>query len=164
MQGKDINDLYTLEAGSRTAGAKKILIKHAGLEKTGGVSNDELLNMMKVVRQGDLNEQSLSKHDDFIRYAYDLEENGTKLRLVVEEYNDGRKVFDFYSDRNFTPKDNQAQKYQNIKAEQKQEIKDKSEAVFGKNYPEFKGKGQEAIQHLLKTKSGQVQGAFIKMI
>ncbi len=32
--------------------------------------------------------------------------------------------------------------------------------IFGENYAEFKGKGQEAINHLLKTKSGQVQGAF----
>lgn len=33
-------------------------------------------------------------------------------------------------------------------------------ALFGENYAEFKGKGQEAINHLLETKSGQVQGAF----
>ena len=32
--------------------------------------------------------------------------------------------------------------------------------IFGENYAEFKGKGQEAINHLLETKSGQVQGAF----
>ena len=40
---------------------------------------------------------------------------------------------------------------------QEQHIQD-----FGKNYPEFKGKGQEAIKHLLQTKSGQVQGAFYR--
>ena len=32
--------------------------------------------------------------------------------------------------------------------------------IFGENYAEFNGKGQEAINHLLETKSGQVQGAF----
>ncbi|MDE5592122.1 MAG: hypothetical protein K2I63_04105, partial [Helicobacter sp.] len=33
---------------------------------------------------------------------------------------------------------------------------------FGTNYPEFYHKGEEAIEHLLKTKSGQVQGAFYR--
>ena len=101
LQGKDTSDLYTLESGSRNAGVKKILIKHAGLEKTGGVSNDELLNMMNVVRNGEINKDSFALFNDRIRYAYDLDENGVNLRLVVDEYNDGRKVFDFYSDRNF---------------------------------------------------------------
>ncbi|MGX2973351.1 DUF3519 domain-containing protein, partial [Helicobacter sp. T3_23-1059] len=91
--------------GSRTHGAKKILIKHAGLEKTGGVSHEELLDIMKPVRQGELTPQSFSKHNDFVRYAYDFtDENSIILRLVVEEHNDGKKIFDFYSDRNFTPK------------------------------------------------------------
>ena len=35
---------------------------------------------------------------------------------------------------------------------------------FGTNYAEFKGKGQEAIKHLLEVKNGQVQGAFSKQI
>ena len=34
--------------------------------------------------------------------------------------------------------------------------------IFGENYAEFKGKRQEAVNHLLKTKSGQVQGAFYR--
>ncbi|MDE5603777.1 MAG: hypothetical protein K2I71_07705, partial [Helicobacter sp.] len=33
---------------------------------------------------------------------------------------------------------------------------------FGENYPQFCHKGQEAIEHLLQTKSGQVQGAFYR--
>lgn len=33
---------------------------------------------------------------------------------------------------------------------------------FGTNYAEFKGKGQEAIKHLLEVKNGQVQGAFYR--
>lgn len=80
------------------------MIKHAGVEKTGGLSNDELLDMMKPIREGILNADSFSQHKDFIRYAYDLDSNGVRLRLVIEEHNDGKKVFDFYSDRNFTPK------------------------------------------------------------
>ncbi|MDD6055193.1 MAG: hypothetical protein PUB96_01405, partial [Helicobacteraceae bacterium] len=36
-----------------------------------------------------------------IRYAYGLEKDGVKFRLVVDEYNDGKKIFDYYSDRNF---------------------------------------------------------------
>lgn len=34
--------------------------------------------------------------------------------------------------------------------------------IFGENYAEFKGKRQETVNHLLKTKSGQVQGAFYR--
>lgn len=33
---------------------------------------------------------------------------------------------------------------------------------FGENYPQFYHKGSEAIEHLLQTKSGQVQGAFYR--
>ncbi|WP_244196386.1 hypothetical protein, partial [Helicobacter labetoulli] len=33
---------------------------------------------------------------------------------------------------------------------------------FGENYPQFYHKPQEAIKHLLETKSGQVQGAFYR--
>ena len=38
LQGHDLNDLYSFEYGSRNAGAKKIMIKHAGVEKTGGLT------------------------------------------------------------------------------------------------------------------------------
>lgn len=101
VQGKDLNDIHILESGSRKKGAKKILIKHAGLEKTGGLSNDELLNMSKIIKNGQLSSDSFELKDDFIRYAYDLKEDGVNLRLVVDEFNDGKKIFDFYSDRNF---------------------------------------------------------------
>lgn len=35
-------------------------------------------------------------------------------------------------------------------------------AEFGENYPEFKGRGAEALTHLLKVRQGQVIGAFCK--
>ena len=38
----------------------------------------------------------------------------------------------------------------------------KENRVFGKNYPQFYHKGQEAIGHLLQKRSGQVKGAFHK--
>lgn len=102
LQGKDINDLYSLESGSRKKGAKKILIKHYGIEKTGGLHDDELLGMMKIVRDGDINAESFSEGKDFIRYAYELVEQGdVRLKLVVDEFNDGKKIFDLYSSRNF---------------------------------------------------------------
>ena len=31
------------------------MMKHAGVEKTGGLNNDELLNIMDVIRGGDIN-------------------------------------------------------------------------------------------------------------
>ncbi|WP_281746794.1 hypothetical protein [Helicobacter suis] len=43
--GKDLKDLYRLETGSRKTGARKIIIKHFGTEKTGGLSADELLKI-----------------------------------------------------------------------------------------------------------------------
>ena len=101
LQGNDLNDLYTLERGSRKAGGKKIMIKHAGIEKTGGLTNDELLGVVDVVRSGRIAEDSFEQFNDRIRYAYDLKENGVKFRVVIDEYNDGKKVFDYYSDRNF---------------------------------------------------------------
>lgn len=35
-------------------------------------------------------------------------------------------------------------------------------AEFGENHPEFKGRGAEALTHLLKVRQGQVVGAFYK--
>ncbi len=59
--------------------------------------------MMKVVRVGELDKNSFTQHKDFIRYAYNLKDkDGLNLRLLIDEYNDGKKVFDFYSNRNFT--------------------------------------------------------------
>ena len=77
------------------------MIKHAGIEKTGGLTNEELLGIMDVVRGGRITEDSFEQFSDRIRYAYDLKENGVKFRVVIDEYNDGKKVFDYYSDRNF---------------------------------------------------------------
>ncbi|WP_298056562.1 hypothetical protein [uncultured Campylobacter sp.] len=101
LQGKDLGDLYSLEQGGKNAGAKKIMIKHAGIEKTGGLSNDELLNIMDVVRNGKIADDSFELRDDIIRYAYDLKKEGVNFRVVIDEFNDGKKIFDYYSDRNF---------------------------------------------------------------
>lgn len=101
LQGKDLSDLYALEQGGKNAGAKKIMIKHAGIEKTGGLSNDELLNIMDVVRNGKIADDSFELRDDIIRYAYDLKKEDINFRVVIDEFNDGKKIFDYYSDRNF---------------------------------------------------------------
>ncbi|EMZ41470.1 hypothetical protein C826_00490, partial [Helicobacter bilis WiWa] len=101
IQGKDLNDLYTLENGSRQQGARKILIKHYGIEKTGGLNDSELLDISSVVKKGELDANSFELKDNFIRYAYDLQNENVNLRVVVDEFNDGKKIFDYYSDRNF---------------------------------------------------------------
>ena len=77
------------------------MIKHAGVEKTGGLNNDELLNIMDAISGGDINSDSFEQLPNKIRYAYTLEKNDVKLKVVVDEYNDGKKIFDYYSDRNF---------------------------------------------------------------
>ncbi|MFP6225807.1 DUF3519 domain-containing protein, partial [Helicobacter pylori] len=98
----DLNDLYILEQGSRNAGARKILRKHYGVENTGGLTNDELINMSEVIKNGSVLLDSFKRINEGFRYAYEWENNGVKLRLVVDDLNNGNKIFDFYSDRNFT--------------------------------------------------------------
>ncbi|EJC11726.1 hypothetical protein HPHPP16_1052 [Helicobacter pylori Hp P-16] len=102
IKGIDLNDLYLLEQGSRNAGARKILRKHYGEENTGGLTNDELLNMSEVIKNGSVLLESFERLKNGFRYAYEWDNNGVKLRLVVDDLNNGNKIFDFYSDRNFT--------------------------------------------------------------
>ncbi len=102
IKGIDLNDLYILEQGSRNAGAKKILIRHYGEENTGGLTNDELLNMSEVIKNGSVLLESFERIKNGFRYAYEWENNSVKFRLVVDDLNNGNKIFDFYSDRNFT--------------------------------------------------------------
>ncbi|MGL2635789.1 DUF3519 domain-containing protein, partial [Helicobacter pylori] len=97
----DLNDLYILEQGSRNAGARKILRKHYGVENTGGLTNEELINMSEVIKNGSVLLESFERLKNGFRYAYEWDNNGVKLRLVVDDLNDGNKIFDFYSDRNF---------------------------------------------------------------
>ncbi|WP_187910268.1 DUF3519 domain-containing protein [Helicobacter pylori] len=101
IKGIDLNDLYILEQGSRNAGARKILRKHYGEENTGGLTNDELLNMSEVIKNANVLLESFERLKNGFRYAYEWENNGVKLRLVVDDLNNGNKIFDFYSDRNF---------------------------------------------------------------
>ncbi len=101
IKGIDLNDLYILEQGSRHAGAKKILIKHYGTENTGGLTNEELINISEVIKNGSMLLESFERLKNGFRYAYEWDNNGVKLRLVVDDLNNGNKIFDFYSDRNF---------------------------------------------------------------
>ncbi len=102
IKGIDLNDLYILEQGSRNAGARKILRKHYGEENTGGVTNDELINMSEVIKNGSVLLESFERIKNGFRYAYEWDNNGVKLKLVVDDLNNGNKIFDFYSDRNWT--------------------------------------------------------------
>ncbi|NHA19892.1 DUF3519 domain-containing protein, partial [Helicobacter pylori] len=101
IKGIDLNDLYILDQGTRHAGAKKILVEHYGVENTGGLTNDELINMSEVIKNGSVLLESFERPKNGFRYAYEWDNNGVKLRLVVDDLNDGNKIFDFYSDRNF---------------------------------------------------------------
>ncbi|WP_425250362.1 DUF3519 domain-containing protein, partial [Helicobacter pylori] len=101
IKGIDLNDLYILDQGTRHAGAKKILVKQNGVENTGGLTNDELINMSEVIKNGSVLLESFERLKNGFRYGYEWENNGVKLRLVVDDLNDGNKIFDFYSDRNF---------------------------------------------------------------
>nr|WP_232255211.1 DUF3519 domain-containing protein [Helicobacter pylori] len=99
IKGIDLNDLYILDQGTRQPSAKKILVKHYGEESTGGVTNDELINMSEVIKNGSVLLESFERLKNGFRYAYEWDNNGVKLRLVVDDLNNGNKIFDFY--RNF---------------------------------------------------------------
>ncbi|WP_341846523.1 DUF3519 domain-containing protein, partial [Helicobacter pylori] len=99
IKGIDLKDLYILEQGSRNAGARKILIKHYGEESTGALTNDELINMSEVIKNGSVLLESFERLKNGFRYAYEWDNNGVKLRLVVDDLNNGNKIFDFH--RNF---------------------------------------------------------------
>ncbi|GAA7255558.1 hypothetical protein BD0084_13130 [Helicobacter pylori] len=99
IKGIDLNDLYILEQGGRNAGARKILRKHYGVENTGGLTNEELLNMSEVIKNGSVLLESFERLKNGFRYAYEYEHDGVQLRLVVDDLNNGNKIFDFY--RNF---------------------------------------------------------------
>ncbi len=90
-----------MDQGTRHAGAKKILVKQNGEESTGALTNDELINMSEVIKNGSVLLESFERLKNGFRYAYEWENNGVKLRLVVDDLNNGNKIFDFYSDRNF---------------------------------------------------------------
>ncbi|WP_337998471.1 DUF3519 domain-containing protein [Helicobacter pylori] len=58
--------------------------------------------MGEVVKNGSVLLESFEKRNNGVRYAYEWNNNGVKLRLVVDDLDSGNKIFDFYSDRNFT--------------------------------------------------------------
>ncbi|WRF17772.1 DUF3519 domain-containing protein [Helicobacter pylori] len=101
IKGIDLNDLYILDQGTRHAGAKKILVKQNGEESTGALTNEELINISEVIKNANVLLESFERLKNGFRYAYEWDNNGVKLRLVVDDLNDGNKIFDFYSDRNF---------------------------------------------------------------
>ncbi|GAA7939941.1 hypothetical protein COL446_13080 [Helicobacter pylori] len=101
IKGIDLNDLYILDQGTRHAGTKKILVKHYGEESTGALTNEELINMSEVIKNGSVLLESFERLKNGFRYGYEWDNNGVKLRLVVDDLNNGNKIFDFYSDRNF---------------------------------------------------------------
>ncbi|WP_158654192.1 putative barnase/colicin E5 family endoribonuclease [Helicobacter ailurogastricus] len=100
-----------------------------------------------------------------MRYAYVLKEpDGVTLRVVVDAFNDGKKVFDFYSERNFT--DYQGGYSPKLPTADNKPtttpLKIKANPAFGENFAEYAGKGAEAVKKLLEEKRGQVSGAFYR--
>ncbi|WP_065842883.1 hypothetical protein [Campylobacter fetus] len=108
LKVSDIDDLATLEQGSRNVGARKIMIKHAGVEKTGGLNGNELVDIENILLKGKIDKDSFEMRENSLRYAYNLENNGVKYSVVIDEFNNGKKIFDYYSDRNFIDKDKAA--------------------------------------------------------
>ncbi len=57
--------------------------------------------MSEVIKNGSVLLESFERLKNGFRYAYEWDNDGVKLRLVVDDLNNGNKIFDFYSDRNF---------------------------------------------------------------
>ncbi len=57
--------------------------------------------MSEVIKNGSVLLDSLETLENGFRYGYEWENNSVKFRLVVDDLNNGNKIFDFYSDRNF---------------------------------------------------------------
>ncbi len=55
-----------------------------------------------MIKNGSVLLESFEKRPDRIRYAYEWDNNGVKLRVVVDDLENKNKIFDFYSDRNTT--------------------------------------------------------------
>ncbi|GAA8231260.1 hypothetical protein HpKG83_07380 [Helicobacter pylori] len=58
--------------------------------------------MGEVIKNGSVTLDSFKKLVDGFRYGYEWDNNGVRIRLVVDDLDSGNKIFDFYSDRNFT--------------------------------------------------------------
>ncbi|MGL2727884.1 DUF3519 domain-containing protein, partial [Helicobacter pylori] len=99
IKGIDLNDLYILDQGTRQLSAKKILVKQNGEENTSTLTNDELINMSEVIKNASVLLESFERLKNGFRYGYEWENNGVRLRLVIDDLNDGNKIFDFH--RNF---------------------------------------------------------------
>ncbi len=56
--------------------------------------------MSEVIKNGSVLLESFERLKNGFRYAYEWDNNGVKLRLVVDDLNNGNKIFDFH--RNFT--------------------------------------------------------------
>ncbi len=55
--------------------------------------------MSEVIKNGSVLLESFEKLKNGFRYGYEWDNNGVKLRLVVDDLNNGNKIFDFH--RNF---------------------------------------------------------------
>ncbi|GAA8007545.1 hypothetical protein HpCS31_13770 [Helicobacter pylori] len=58
--------------------------------------------MGEVIKNGSVLLESFEKRNNGVRYAYEWDNNGVKIRLVVDDLENKNKIFDFYSDRNIT--------------------------------------------------------------
>ena len=88
-----VSDIINFTQGNRKYGAKHILQRHFGENKTGSLSKDELLNISDVVNNGDI-----ELKDDGKR-VYTLYKNGIRYRVITGENSNGEIVISYYSNR-----------------------------------------------------------------
>ena len=154
IRANDLGDLLSFVKGSRYSGARKIIVKHGGENTTGGLSPAEMVKIGEVIRNGRIDNASFSETKESIRYRYDLAKDGIKFGAVVEEFNNGRKVIDYYSDRNFVdyeaePKAHPRRPADDILLQTGQEVKPE-DTLFIRPSDDMKGFWQKWVDNVYK--------------
>jgi len=98
--------LVALAAVLHVINRKKKLIKLANefIDVVTRRKNPSMCNMDRIIASLEpytIAQISQKLGFDETEFCRTLRENGVKFRVVIDEYNDGKKVFDYYSDRNF---------------------------------------------------------------
>ena len=105
IRTRDLNDVINYSVGNRSEGAKHIIRRHIGEGKYGKITEDELLEMGEIVRNGKIARNSIKRNNDGTKsYAYELTNDGIRFRVVVHRGEEGKKIVTMYSDREATKK------------------------------------------------------------
>ncbi|MDR0467570.1 MAG: hypothetical protein LBG67_01820 [Campylobacteraceae bacterium] len=100
IRTRDLNDVINYSVGNQNEGAKHIIKRHIGENKYGKITEEELLDMGEIIRNGKIPRNSIKRNSDGTKsYAYELHNDGIRFRVVVHRDKEGKKIVSMYSDR-----------------------------------------------------------------